>query len=100
MRTDEARSLGVIGGIGTGRYNLAQGTMATMRSLGATASGLSSQLIVEHLGYPAAFSACGIIGAAAAVLLWLGLPPAEALSRETGLGQEGVASARGTRLGN
>lgn len=62
---------------GTGRYNLAQGTMATMRSLGATASSLSSQLIVEHLGYLAAFSVCGIIGAAAAVLLWLGLPPAK-----------------------
>ena len=44
---------------------------------GATASGLSSQLIVEHLGYLAAFSACGIIGTAAAVLLWLGLPPAK-----------------------
>ncbi len=61
---------------GTGRYNLAQGTMATMRSLGATASGLSSQLIVQHLGYAAAFSTCGIIGVAAAVLLWRGLPPA------------------------
>ena len=48
--------------------------MATMRSLGATASGLSSQLIVEYLGYAAAFSACGIVGTAAAVLLWLGLP--------------------------
>jgi hypothetical protein len=96
-------SIQLIGGIGTGpfaaltpiwlaeetqgtdRYNLAQGTMAMMRSLGATASGLSSQLIVEHLGYPAAFSAFGIIGTATAVL-WANLPQ-RGLSRETGSGQ-------------
>jgi MFS family permease len=74
---------------GTGRYNLAQGTMATMRSLGATASGLSSQLIVQHLGYPSAFSACGIIGAAAAVLLWRGLPPAKPSTEKHDRGGEG-----------
>jgi MFS family permease len=74
---------------GTGRYNLAQGTMATMRSLGATASGLGSQIIVEHLGYLVAFSTCGIIGAAAAILLWLGLPPARPSPAKQGLGQEG-----------
>jgi MFS family permease len=77
---------------GTGRYNLAQGTMATMRSLGATASGLSSQLIVQHLGYSAAFSACGIIGVAAAVLLWCGLPPAKPSPEEAREGRGGVAT--------
>ena len=74
---------------GTGRYNLAQGTMATMRSLGATASGLCSQLIVEHLGYPAAFSACGIVGAAAAVLLWLGLPQRKPSPAKQGWARKG-----------
>ena len=74
---------------GTGRYNLAQGTMATMRSLGATASGLSSQLIVEDLGYPAAFSVCGIIGAAAAVLLWLGLPQRKSSPAKQGWARKG-----------
>ena len=59
---------------GTGRYNLSQGAMATMRGLGATTSGLVSELMVEHLGYAAAFLGCGAIGAAAAMLLWWGLP--------------------------
>lgn len=60
---------------GTGRYNFSQSIIATTRSLGATASGLLSELLVEHLGYSVAFSSCGIIGAGAAVLLWLGLAP-------------------------
>jgi MFS family permease len=59
---------------GTGRYNLSQGAMATMRGLGATTSGLVSELMVEHLGYAAAFLGCGAIGAGAAMLLWWGLP--------------------------
>ena len=59
---------------GTGRYNFSQGAMATMRGLGTTTSGLVSELMVEHLGYVPAFLGCGVIGAAAAMLLWLGLP--------------------------
>ena len=59
---------------GTGRYNFSQGAMATMRGLGATTSGLVSGLMADNLGYAAAFLGCGVIGAAAAVLLWLGLP--------------------------
>src|SRR4029077_6472468 len=59
---------------GTGRYNLSQGAMATMRGLGATTSGLVSELMVEYLGYAAAFLGCGVIGAASAMLLWWGLP--------------------------
>jgi MFS family permease len=59
---------------GTGRYNLSQGAMATMRGMGATTSGLMSELTVEHLGYVPAFLGCGVICAAAAMLLWLGLP--------------------------
>ena len=59
---------------GTGRYNLSQGAMATMGGLGATTSGLASELMVAHLGYAAAFVGCGMIGAAAVALLWLGLP--------------------------
>jgi hypothetical protein len=52
--------------------------MATMRGLGATTSGLMSELTVEHLGYVSAFLGCGVIGAAAAMLLWLGLPERQA----------------------
>jgi hypothetical protein len=63
---------------GTGRYNFSQGAMATMRGLGTTTSGLVSELMVEHLGYVPAFLGCGVIGAAAAMLLWLGLPERQA----------------------
>ena len=63
---------------GTGRYNFSQGAMATMRGLGATTSGLVSELMVENFGYPAAFLGCSVIGAAAAVLLWLGLAERQA----------------------
>jgi predicted MFS family arabinose efflux permease len=58
---------------GTGRYNLTQGLMATMRALGVTTSGLASELWVEHFGYTAAFVACGVLGGGAAALSWLGL---------------------------
>ena len=59
---------------GSGHYNLAQGVMAAMRALGATSSGLLSELLVEYLGYNEAFLSCGAIGVVAAVLLWFGLP--------------------------
>jgi MFS family permease len=59
---------------GTGRYNLSQGMMATMRALGVSSSGLASELLVDHMGYGAAFIGCAIIAGAAAALLWAGLP--------------------------
>jgi MFS family permease len=59
---------------GTGRFNLSQGIMATMRGLGATSSGLLSELIVEHFGYSPAYLTCGVLGVIAAALLWFGLP--------------------------
>jgi MFS family permease len=63
---------------GGGHYNLVQGVMAAMRALGATASGLLGELLVEHMGYTAAFLGCGVIGAIAGGLLWFGLPGAAA----------------------
>ena len=53
---------------GTGRYNLAQGAVATMQGLGASLSGLAAGVIVDHFGYSAAFltfgaSACVALGA-------------------------------------
>jgi MFS family permease len=56
-----------------GRYNLSQGLMGTFRGLGVTTSGFLSEVIVDHFGYAWAFGACGVIGAAAAVLIWTGL---------------------------
>ena len=42
---------------GTGRYNLAQGAIATVQGIGASLSGLAAGVIVDHFGYSAAFLA-------------------------------------------
>jgi MFS family permease len=44
---------------GTGRYNLAQGAIATVQGIGASCSGLAAGLIVDRFGYSAAFLAAG-----------------------------------------
>jgi MFS family permease len=59
---------------GTGRYNLAQGTVATAQGIGASSSGLAAGLIVDHLGYPAAFLAASAV-AATALLVLAGMMP-------------------------
>jgi hypothetical protein len=42
---------------GSGRYNLAQGAIATVQGIGASLSGLAAGVIVDHFGYSAASSA-------------------------------------------
>ena len=49
---------------GTGRYNLAQGAIATMQGIGASLSGLAAGEIADHFGYSPAFL---ILGGAALV---------------------------------
>lgn len=51
---------------GTGRYNVAQGAVATCMGIGASASGFITGEIVDHFSYAAAFLECA---AAAAVAL-------------------------------
>ncbi|MFO1026870.1 MAG: MFS transporter [Acetobacteraceae bacterium] len=58
---------------GSGRYNLSQGVAATMRGIGVSMSGIAGGLLVDHFGYHAAFLACGVVGVAAGLLLWIGL---------------------------
>jgi predicted MFS family arabinose efflux permease len=58
---------------GRGRYNLTQGIMATFRGLGVTSSSFLTEVLVDHLGYGWAYGVCGIIGLAAALLIWIGL---------------------------
>jgi MFS family permease len=53
---------------GTGRYNLAQGAIATVQGIGASLSGLAAGVIVDHFGYSAAFLA---LGAAAPVAVFV-----------------------------
>jgi MFS family permease len=53
---------------GTGRYNLAQGAIATAQGIGASSSGLAAGVIVDHFGYSAAFLAAVAL---AVFALWM-----------------------------
>jgi MFS family permease len=59
---------------GTGRFNLAQGAVATVQGIGASISGLTSGIIVDHVGYTAAFLTSGVAACVALVALWLAMP--------------------------
>jgi MFS family permease len=66
---------------GTGRYNLAQGAVATVQGIGASLSGLAAGVIVDRFGYSAAFLAAG--GAALVAFVVFALGMAETAERET-----------------
>ena len=59
---------------GTGRYNLAQGAVATAQGAGASLSGLAAGVIVDHLGYSAAFLSFGAAACIALVTLFVAMP--------------------------
>jgi MFS family permease len=59
---------------GTGRYNLAQGAIATVQGIGASLSGLAAGEIVDHFGYSVAFLALAAAAAAALTVFALGMP--------------------------
>jgi Major Facilitator Superfamily len=74
---------------GTGRYNLAQGAVATTMGIGASVSALFAGEIVDHFGYSASFLAVGA-AAAVAFLVFVGFMP-ETREEEAGArGGEGV----------
>ena len=66
---------------GTGRYNLAQGAIATVQGIGASLSGLAAGVIVDHFGYSSAFLAAG--GAALVALIVFALRMPETAERDT-----------------
>jgi len=59
---------------GTGRFNLAQGAVATVQGIGASTSGLAAGLVVDHFGYGPAFLAAGAVAAVAFMVLLLAMP--------------------------
>ncbi|SEF15240.1 Predicted arabinose efflux permease, MFS family [Rhizobiales bacterium GAS191] len=67
---------------GTGRYNLAQGGVATVQGIGASLSGLTAGMIVDHFGYSAAFLTAGAAAVVALVVFALRMP--ETAESETG----------------
>src|SRR3984957_11237224 len=66
---------------GTGRYNLAQGAIATVQGIGASLSGLAAGVIVDRFGYSVAFLAAGAAAFMALVVFALRMP--ETVERET-----------------
>ncbi|HLB96501.1 MAG TPA: MFS transporter [Acetobacteraceae bacterium] len=59
---------------GTGRYNLAQGAIATLQGIGAASSGLAAGVIVDHFGYSAAFLSAGVTALVALAVFALWMP--------------------------
>lgn len=59
---------------GTGRFNLAQGGVATVQGIGASVSGLAAGVVVDHLGYTACFLFLGAAACVASAALLLAMP--------------------------
>ena len=67
---------------GTGRYNLAQGGIATVQGIGASLSGLAAGVIVDRFGYSAAFLTLAAAAAVALIVFTLAMP--ETVEPKTG----------------
>jgi MFS family permease len=59
---------------GTGRFNLAAGSLAMMVGIGAAASTTVGGLLIQHLGYSASFLGLAGIAVLALALLWFAVP--------------------------
>jgi MFS family permease len=59
---------------GTGRFNVAAGTLATMVGVGAAASTTIGGVLIQHIGYRASFLALAGIALLAFALLWFAVP--------------------------
>jgi len=59
---------------GTGRYNVAQGAIATFQGGGASLSGLAAGIIVDRFGYGAAFVGASAIATVALAALAFAMP--------------------------
>jgi MFS family permease len=72
---------------GTGRYNLAQGAIATMVGIGASLSGLATGEVVDRLGYTAAFLTLGAVALVAVTVTVFAIAmPETAETKTTGHG--------------
>ncbi len=65
---------------GTGRFNLAQGAVATAQGVGASLSGLAAGVIVDRFGYSAAFLFSGAAASVALAALFFAMPETAARS--------------------
>ncbi len=79
---------------GTGRFNLAAGTLATIVGVGAALSTTLGGLLIQHLGYRASFLGLAAVAVFAFALLWFAMPETLHSTRaEAGEGSdEGVST--------
>jgi MFS family permease len=59
---------------GTGRFNAAAGSLATMVGIGAAVSTTIGGLLIQHFGYRASFLGLAAIALFAFVMLWFAIP--------------------------
>jgi MFS family permease len=59
---------------GTGRFNLAQGSLAVAVGIGAALSNTFGGELIQHFNYRISFLSLGAIAALAFVLLWIAIP--------------------------
>ena len=59
---------------GTGRFNLISGAIGTATGFGASLSHVVSGLIVQHVGYDAAFLVLSAVASIALGCLWIAMP--------------------------
>ncbi len=59
---------------GTGRFNLAQGSLATAVGIGAALSNTFGGELIQHFSYRISFLSLGAVAALAFVLLWTAIP--------------------------
>ena len=71
---------------GTGRFNLAQGAIATVQGIGASLSGLAAGEIGDHFGYNAAFLASAAAAFVALIVFAIGMPETRPAAAETSAG--------------
>ncbi len=75
---------------GTGRYNLAQGAVATTQGVGASISALAAGEVVDHFGYTVSFLAIGVAALIAFLVFLIWMP--ETRGRESLAFQGGAAA--------
>jgi len=68
---------------GTGRFNIASGSLATMVGIGAALSTTIGGILIQHFGYHASFLGLAGIGSIAFALLWIAIPETLSPDHET-----------------
>ncbi len=76
---------------GTGRYNLAQGAIATTQGVGAAVSALAAGVVTDRFGYSAAFVFLGCVAAVGCAVFTIFMP--ETREAESSAPEPGKAAA-------